>query len=69
MQGQRLLTWADLNDWYRSELFGQLEGKKFSFKQDLSRGWGALDGDQLAILETIARAKMALMSVQKERYS
>ena len=53
--------------WYTSEMLGQLQKNGFLFEQDLSRGWGVLSQPELATLKTIARAKMALMALQKER--
>lgn len=67
LQGLRLFTDLDRQEFYISEMLGQLIKNGFLPKWDLSRGWGALDEPERDKLITWARAKMALMEKQKLR--
>ncbi len=66
MQGALLLSEPDLEDMYWSEMLGTLEGLKFKFKEGAS-GWGQFSAAYLEKLKSYARAKSALMELQRYR--
>ena len=67
LRGLRLINELEYQEWYISELLGNLQKTGFLFKHSIADGWGAWPQAYLQLCITIAKVKMEVLKLQKYR--